>query len=172
MVKEVRKPSDSASVRFPSAGRGEVAITPAQGQAISGSSNLSLCEGLINQLIGTIPGLTRDEYGEHRAHAALAMMEEIGPRDGLEGMLAAQMIAIHNLALECARRAALPNQTLDSMSAEVSRVAKLTRTFTAQMEALQRYRTGGRQKIVVQHVNVESGGQAVVGDVSGGRGNG
>ncbi len=50
---------------------------------------------------------------------------------------------------------------------------KLARTFTAQVEALKRYRTGGEQKVTVQHVTVNEGGQAVVGNVShsaGGRG--
>jgi hypothetical protein len=43
---------------------------------------------------------------------------------------------------------------------------KLMRTFTAQMEALRKYRTGGEQKVTVQHVHVNDGGQAVVGNVS------
>ena len=34
------------------------------------------------------------------------------------------------------------------------------------MEALKRYRTGGEQKVTVQHVTVNEGGQAVVGNVS------
>jgi hypothetical protein len=33
------------------------------------------------------------------------------------------------------------------------------------MEALKRYRTGGEQKVTVQHVLVNDGGQAIVGDV-------
>ena len=33
------------------------------------------------------------------------------------------------------------------------------------MEALKRYRTGGEQKVTVQHVSVNDGGQAIVGDV-------
>src|SRR5215207_2796620 len=47
---------------------------------------------------------------------------------------------------------------------------KLTRTFTTQVEALKRYRTGGEQRVTVQHVNVNEGGQAIVGNVSGGGG--
>ena len=39
-----------------------------------------------------------------------------------------------------------------------------------QLEALKRYRTGGEQKVVVQHVNVNKGGQAIVGTVDRGRG--
>ena len=40
---------------------------------------------------------------------------------------------------------------------------KLARTFAMQMEALKRYRTGGQQTVVVQHVTVSDGGQAIVG---------
>jgi len=47
---------------------------------------------------------------------------------------------------------------------------KLARTFAAQMEALKRYRTGGEQKVTVQHVNVSEGGQAIVGNVTQGPG--
>ena len=47
---------------------------------------------------------------------------------------------------------------------------KLARTFAAQMETLKRYRTGGEQKVTVQHVTVNEGGQAVVGNVSHGGG--
>ena len=48
---------------------------------------------------------------------------------------------------------------------------KLARTFAAQVEALRRHRTGGEQKVTVEHVTVNEGGQAIVGNVShGGRG--
>ena len=42
-----------------------------------------------------------------------------------------------------------------------------------QMEALKKYRTGGEQKVTVEHVTVNSGGQAIVGNIpTGGRGYG
>jgi hypothetical protein len=34
------------------------------------------------------------------------------------------------------------------------------------MEALKRYRTGGQQKVTVEHVTVNAGGQAIVGAVA------
>jgi hypothetical protein len=43
---------------------------------------------------------------------------------------------------------------------------KLTRTFSIQMETLKRYRARAEQNITVQNVSVESGGQAVVGNVA------
>ena len=39
------------------------------------------------------------------------------------------------------------------------------RTFTMQVEALQRYRGKGQQKVTVEHVHVHAGGQAIVGAV-------
>ena len=35
-----------------------------------------------------------------------------------------------------------------------------------QMEALKRYRTGGQQKVTVEHVTVNEDGQAIVGSVT------
>jgi hypothetical protein len=43
---------------------------------------------------------------------------------------------------------------------------KLARTFAAQLEALKRYRSNGEQKVTVEHVTVNTGGQAVVGNVT------
>jgi hypothetical protein len=40
------------------------------------------------------------------------------------------------------------------------------RTFATQLEALKRYRTGGEQKVTVQHVSVSEGGQTIVGNVT------
>jgi hypothetical protein len=48
---------------------------------------------------------------------------------------------------------------------------KLARTFTTQIEALKRYRSTGEQKMTVQHVTVNDGGQAVIGQVTAGAGN-
>ena len=43
---------------------------------------------------------------------------------------------------------------------------KLARAFLSQMETLKRYRTGGEQKVTVQHVTVSDNAQAIVGNVS------
>lgn len=71
--------------------------------------------------------------------------------------------AVHNATMTFARRLAhvdnIPQQ--DSAARAFN---QLTRTFAAQVEALKRYRTGGEQKVTVQHVTVNDG-QAIVGDV-------
>ena len=47
---------------------------------------------------------------------------------------------------------------------------KLARTFATQIETLKRYRTGGEQKVTVQHVTVSDNAQAIVGNVATGGG--
>ncbi len=88
----------------------------------------------------------------------------------METMLAAQMAVVHMATMTFARRLAHVDNIPQQDSAERA-FNKLTRTFTMQMEALKRYRTGGRQTVTVEHVTVNAGGQAIVGNVeTGGRG--
>jgi len=95
----------------------------------------------------------------------LATINGIGPKDELEGLLAVQMIGVHSLAVECLRRASLKEQTPEGLDANNHRATKLLRTFTAQMEALNRHRGKVGQPMVVGNVNVNEGGQAIVGAV-------
>jgi len=56
-------------------------------------------------------------------------------------------------------------ETIDQQNSAGNALTKLTRTFTAQMEALNRHRGKGQQKMTVEHVHVHKGGQAIVGNV-------
>jgi hypothetical protein len=75
------------------------------------------------------------------------------------------MAAVHVSTMTFARRLAHVDTIPQQDSAERA-FNKLTRTYTSQMEALKRYRTGGEQKVTVQHVTVGEGGQAIVGNVT------
>jgi len=44
---------------------------------------------------------------------AVAALIGIGPKDELEAMMAAQLIAAHNAAMECYRRAMIGDQTFE-----------------------------------------------------------
>jgi hypothetical protein len=98
----------------------------------------------------------------------LAMIRALEPRDTLEAMLATQMAAVHYATMTFARKLNhvenIPQQ--DSAS---NAFTKLTRTFAAQVEALNRYRGKGQQQVTVTHMHVHDGGQAIVaGSVQGG----
>ncbi len=89
----------------------------------------------------------------------------IAPKDEIEGMIAAQLIAAHHAAMECYRRAMLGEQTFDGRRENLTQANKLSRSYAVLLEALNRHRGKGQQKVTVEHVHVHSGGQAVVGVV-------
>lgn len=130
---------------------------------VVGSSDNDLIATLLSQVPNTLPPHLINESG---VNEVIAMLHGIGPQDELEGMLSVQMVAVHSMAMEMANRCMLKDQTFEGVNANVNHVTKLMRTFTAQVEALQRYRGKGKQVIQVQHVHVSDGGQAVVGNVN------
>jgi hypothetical protein len=107
-------------------------------------------------------GLKVDELG---ANFMLSVVKGIEPRDQIEAMLAAQMAATHNAIMTFARRLAHVENIAQQDSAERA-FNKLARTYTAQVEALKRYRSMGEQTVRVEHVTVNDGGQAIVGNVT------
>jgi hypothetical protein len=56
-------------------------------------------------------------------------------------------------------------QTFEGHRENLSQAGKLSRTFAVLLDALNRHRGKGQQKVTVEHVHVHSGGQAVVGVV-------
>ena len=105
------------------------------------------------------------EEQDKQLSATLAALVGIGPQDELEGMMAAQLIAAHNAAMECYRRAMLDEQTLEGRRENLAQANKLSRTYATLVEALNRHRGKGQQKVTVEHVHVHPGGQAIVGVV-------
>ena len=53
----------------------------------------------------------------------------IGPKDELEGMIAAQLLAAHNAAMECYRRALLAEQSFEGRRENLSQANRLSRTY-------------------------------------------
>ncbi len=152
-------------------GRLEVQVTSEDSlRLVFGTESDELADGLLRQ----IANAAKHEQDPNLlgAHFMLSVVKGIEPQDEIEAMLATQMAAVHMATMTFAGRLARVENIPQQDSAEKA-LNKLARTFTAQVEALKRYRTGGEQKMTVQHVTVNEGGQAVVGNVShsaGGRG--
>lgn len=105
---------------------------------------------------------------EANSNFLLSVVRAVQPKDELETLLAVRMGAVHAATMMMARRLNHV-ETIPQQDAAERALNKLARTYAMQMEALKRYRTGGQQKVVVEHVTVNAGGQAIVGAV-GGRG--
>lgn len=150
--------------------KGDSVIAQALQMADMGTTDQDFYWGLIGHI--TSLGSQGNRIDDNSANFAMSVVRAVQPKDGLEAMLAVQMGAVHSATMMLAKRLNHVDTIPQQDSAERA-LNKLARTFAMQMESLKRYRTGGQQKVVVEHVTVNAGGQAVVGAVThGGRAEG
>jgi hypothetical protein len=132
-----------------------------------GTTSHEFLGGIVTQLANA--GIKGKEIDMGSSNFMLSIAIGIEPKDQIEAMLAAQMAAVHMQTMTFARRLN-HTETIDQQNSAERAFNKLARTFTTQMEALNRYRGKGQQKMTVEHVHVHEGGQAIVGNVQGGGG--
>ncbi|HML28720.1 MAG TPA: hypothetical protein PKE16_07770 [Hyphomicrobium sp.] len=99
----------------------------------------------------------------------ISMVEGMKPASATEAMLVSQLVGLHCAVMECQRRLTL-SHSAERFDAEVRNIERLSRSSAALFDTLKRLRTTGEQRITVQHVTVEGGGQAIVGNVRTGGG--
>lgn len=99
------------------------------------------------------------------SNAALALVNALEPRDAAESMLISEMVGTHVLAMECLRRSNIEGQTFEGRDVNLRHAERLMRIYTQQLDALNKHRGKGQQKVTVEHVTVNEGGQAVVGSL-------
>lgn len=118
----------------------------------------------IAQLMHGIGGGEGKPLGDTALNGALAMIAAVAPENELEAALALEMAACHTAAMNMlgATRKA---EILPHLTVYGNLAVKLQRTFVAQIEALARLRGKGQQTVRVEHVTVQPGAQAIVGDV-------
>jgi hypothetical protein len=97
-----------------------------------------------------------------RLAKAAVLIKAFDPVNPLEAMLATQMGAIHTLVLAETKRAS-HSTYLDSLKQHTNQATKLSRLFLEQVAVYERLKGKGQQKIIVEKVTVESGGQAAIG---------
>ena len=135
-------------------------------KSIGGSQSDQWNNMLANQAANALWTKNSDEETlDRQLGATVAALRGISPKDELEGMMAAQILAAHNAAMECYRRAMLPEQSFEGRQQNLNYGNKLSRTWATLLGALNKHRGKGQQKVTVEHVHVHAGGQAVVGNV-------
>jgi len=157
-LKVVPGAKGAVTIDYPDKAFGQISLLKALG-----TTDEDFLNGLVRQLVNVgSQGASPDERG---INFMLAVIKGIEPRDQVEAMLAAQMAAVHMASMTFARRLATVENIPQQDSAERA-FNKLTRTFAAQIAARKDYRSKGEQRMVVQHVHVAEGGQAIVGNVN------
>ncbi|MBZ5677110.1 MAG: hypothetical protein LAP61_22935 [Acidobacteriia bacterium] len=135
-------------------------MSEALGAVTGVGPNKPVAQRLLAQLHSVLPG-------ETDIAKALFTFAELRPKNMLEAMLVTQMVGVHEAALAFLRtstNAALGEETRDQ---NALRAARFMRLFNEQIEQLQRLKgTNRQQKVIVEHVHVNAGGQAIVGVVA------
>jgi len=108
-----------------------------------GTTDTDLQGHLLDQVAQTFRGVVSTDGADNEATAAaankaLAILNGIQPQDELEGMLALQMISVHNMAMRTMGLAMLGGQTFEGKKNNINYATKMLRTFMAQMEVLKR----------------------------------
>ena len=128
-----------------------------------GVADRDAMHGILRQLVkASVSGENPDEVN---LSFMISMVKSIKPRDSVEAMLVAQMVSVHVMAMRCAHHLANADDLAQHDSAARA-LGRLARTFPAQIEALNRYRSHGEPAVTVQNVKVEDGGNAIVGNVT------
>lgn len=96
---------------------------------------------------------------------ALAVEEE--PRSAVEAM---QLLNLATTQVLISRLSMAMNMETVPQERWAKQLVSALGVFTRQVETLRRYRTGGAQTVRIEHVNVNDGGKAIIGQVSRGEG--
>jgi len=127
-----------------------------------GTANEHVYTGLVGQLVDLVRA-PDGTVNEDHLNRALSLVQEIKPRDGLEGMLATQLAGLHLATMKAAARLAKV-ENIPQQDSACRMLNQCSRTFAVLVESLKKYRSNGEQIVKVQHVNVGNGGQAVITD--------
>jgi hypothetical protein len=122
----------------------------------------------VNASLFQIQAAARSPWGgisELAINAALAMIEAAAPKDEIEGALAIQLACTHTAAMAVLAKLDVAFVTERRVAAFGSAASRLLRAYAMQVEVLRRLRHGGHQYVRVEHVYINEGGQAVIGNL-------
>lgn len=139
-------------------------ITSALSEA-SGSSDTFFALTLVQQYSSVLAGGEGIEKAIEVSNSFMNNMVALKPQDEIEAMLLTQILSLQSLGMKCAVRAGNAENSIVNVDRNVNNLTKLLRLQHETIETLNRYKRKGTQKVVVQHVNVNEGGRAIVGGV-------
>ena len=129
-----------------------------------GTASSAFVEASLYQLIAAarLPG---SGICEIAVNASLAFVEGAKPHGEVECALVMQMACTHTAAMSVLGTFAGAHGYGRDVPLKASAAARLMRAYATQVEALRRLRNGGSQVVRVEHVHVNRGGQALIGNV-------
>lgn len=100
---------------------------------------------------------------------AANVLEEMQPTTVTELMLAAQMVAVNEAVFLFMSQATLDETSVEKREFYTEKACRLMNMYVQQVDCMMRLKgKTGRQRGILEHVHVHSGGQAIVGAVTAG----
>ena len=166
-----RPRTDSAELPCPSQSSISAGSSPDPLTAAFGITDRDLAKRLLGQIVNVVHSASAQPIAQPEVDDCLAAVRAIAPVGGLEAMIASLLVASHFAALDAMRRATHPEQTYGGRQSYTGLALKAMRTHAQLLDAFNRGRGNGTtQQIIVKHLSIESGGQAIVGALAPGRG--
>lgn len=129
--------------------------------AATGSADMGFASMIQSQIINAL-FKGKDDNNVDTINSINAVLLSLNPKDEFEGMLCSRLIVLHDQYMEFMRRTTFNGQTDAGIDLNINRSTKLMRLYNETLDALNKHRRKGEQKVTVQHINVREGGQAIV----------
>jgi len=143
------------------AGLSVTAEAEAEALALSGSRSVTFADRLAEQVALCQP-LPADEAGRgHCMAATIDALKALTPHNGMEGMLAGQMVAAHNIALTLTAQAFHRSATKEA-ELFLRQGLRAMGVYVRQMELMSRQRGRRRQSVRIEHEQVDADGRISV----------
>ena len=103
-------------------------------------------------------------------NAALQLLVELRPQNSLERLLLAQLISCDKAASQCLSIGFNETNNPEAKRKYLGLGVQFQNVLIRQVEAISKLRSGGNQVVRVEHVHVEAGAQALIGNLTRGGG--
>jgi hypothetical protein len=110
-------------------------------QKATGTAAVEIADVRLGEVLNTLWGWGSEDPAKiARIMSVIDTMDELAPRDAYKRMLVHQMMAVHNAAMECFRRAMIPGQTLEGRDSNLKHGQKLSAMYAMHLETLNKHR--------------------------------
>ena len=135
----------------------------ADSMGLSGAVLLNVIQTNLLNIRGRATPTTEAEAEEaaRDVREGIAFVQALNPTSSQEAIMGVQMWATHCATMKLSR-SLHHAEMLPQLTAYSQLMSKAQRTFTAQVETLQKLRTGGKQQVEVRYVYVDARTQTVV----------
>jgi hypothetical protein len=124
---------------------------------LTGTTDYTISTGIFTSGLGALTG---NNVGR-KANMAIQALADAAPQDATEAKLCMQEMALYEQGMKYLKSAEGCDMLIHK-EFYLKSAMKLLRLHNETIEARNKYRRGGEQRVVVQHVNVTDGAQAIV----------